>query len=83
MVYNRYQRDLMIAMMTEQIANLPVKTTADREIKYTITPAIVDLASDCNELEDKLNQAHTVNETLQKVIRSVSNDKSMAGGGPG
>lgn len=82
MVYNRYQRDLMIAMMTEQVSNMPALTTADREIKYTITPALIDLAKDCNELEDKLNQAHTVNETLRGVIKDLTN-RSLAGGGPG
>lgn len=83
MNYTRHQRDLMIVMMTEQITNLPAKTTADREIKYTITPAIIDLAKDCNEFEDKLNQVLAINESLRELIRDLTTPKHRGAGSLG
>ena len=58
--------------MTETIINSPARTDADNEIKRTIAPAMIELAKDCNELEDKLNQVLAVNEALQKVIRDTA-----------
>lgn len=83
MNFTRYQRDLMISQITSVVEAAPARSEVDREAATTIAPAIVDLAKDCNELEDRLNRALAVNEALQKVIRSISNDKDMSGGGPG
>ena len=81
MEYNREQRDMLVAGM-QVIANSKPASSTDRVVQHTIVPAMRDLAKDCNELEDKLNQALAINETLRDVIRSIASDKDMSGEGP-
>ena len=68
--------------MSVLIESYPANTDADKHIKNTIAPAIVELSKDCNTLEEKLNQALAINGELRKVIQDITASKVTWIGGP-
>lgn len=75
MKYDRMQRDMLIVFLEMINETSSVRTPEEEYVSNTIIPAIVDLAQDCNELEDKLEQALAVNESLRQIIRDATNDR--------